>query len=580
MTLSNEQQQWKDWLEKNMPAGDRGNLLPEIFVETLEYAARVRRETPCSMVVPDEIFRNAVLPYAHLDERRDPWRQLLFESFSDTARRAASIEDAVVTLNRQVFDHFDIRYHPTKRPHNHMSVAESIACGYASCTGLSILLACACRAVGIPARLAGTPLWVDGSGNHTWVEFWDHGRWRFIGAAEPGDPERCWFNGIARLAREPDHGIYAAWWEPTGQHFPLSWDADSLEIPGVNRIEAYRQAPTRPQVVTELLVRPREYVCPEIEGPLKLTGALDDPSWLQAPWTEAFLDIECHRKPAPRFRTRVKMLWDDDYFYVGAKLEDPHVWATLTEQNSIIFNDPDFEIFIDPDGDNHKYYEFEINALGTIWELTLEKPYRDGGPVHRGDNMPGLISKVQVQGSPNDPGHQDQGWTVEVAIPWEGLRRYAGSMSVPPRLGDQWRINFSRVHWLIDIVDGTYQKVPRQSHPEDNWVWSPQHAIDMHRPEQWGYVQFEASAETPFVRDSTWPARELLMEIYYAQRQREQPTEVFAELGIRGVRDPSLDEPELLVREDGTWRAEVDCRTPSGEERWRVDSDSKLSRSL
>ena len=84
--------------------------------------------------------------------------------------------------------------------------------------------------------------------------------------------------------------------------------------------------------------------------------------------------------------------------------------------NKIIFNDNDFEIFIDPDGDNHNYYEFEVNPLGTIWELSLDKPYRDGGPIHRGDNMPGLKSAVHIDGSLNDPSDTDTGWSVEVDL--------------------------------------------------------------------------------------------------------------------------------------------------------------------
>jgi hypothetical protein len=44
----------------------------------------------------------------------------------------------------------------------------------------------------------------------------------------------------------------------------------------------------------------------------------------------------------------MKMLWDDDALYVGAWLEEPQVVATLTEKNSVIFHDNDFEVFINP----------------------------------------------------------------------------------------------------------------------------------------------------------------------------------------------------------------------------------------
>jgi hypothetical protein len=51
-----------------------------------------------------------------------------------------------------------------------------------------------------------------------------------------------------------------------------------------------------------------------------------------------------------------------------------------------------------------------------------------------------------------------------------------------------WRINFSRVEWKLDVKDGRYVKVPDTK--EDNWVWSPQFVVDMHRPRMWGCVEF------------------------------------------------------------------------------------------
>ena len=129
------------------------------------------------------------------------------------------------------------------------------------------------------------------------------------------------------------------------------------------------------------MTEPRQYLCHRATSPLDLTGSLDKPFWQDAPWTDDFVDIEGDARPGPRFRTRVKMLWDDDFFYIGAEMEEPHVWATLTDHDCVIFQDNDFEVFIDPDGDNHEYYELEVNALNTTWDLRLVKPYRDGGPA-------------------------------------------------------------------------------------------------------------------------------------------------------------------------------------------------------
>ncbi len=119
------------------------------------------------------------------------------------------------------------------------------------------------------------------------------------------------------------------------------------------------------------------------------------------------------------------MLWDDNYFYVAARLDEPHVWGTLTKHDSVIFHDNDFEIFIDPDGDNHQYYEIEINALNTEWDLFLGKPYRNGGPAVNEWEIPGLKTGVHVYGTLNNPSDRDEGWSVEFAIPWKVLAEYA-----------------------------------------------------------------------------------------------------------------------------------------------------------
>ncbi len=248
---------------------------------------------------------------------------------------------------------------------------------------------------------------------------------------------------------------------------------------------------------------PRKYCCRRVEGPLPLEGGLGDAGWEALAWTEEFVDITGAEALRPRFRTRVKMGWDEEYFHVGAELEEPHVWGTITENNAVMFEDNDFEIFLDPDGDGLNYYEFEINALGSIWELSLPKPYGEGGVPMLGCNIPGLRSRVEVKGTLNDPRDVDEGWSVKVAIPWAGLAQYNAGRSTPPEAGDVWKVNFSRVQWRHEVVEGRYKRIPlhgtwlaeslnpeEQEHPEDNWVWSPQGAVNMHLPRRWGEVEF------------------------------------------------------------------------------------------
>ena len=110
---------------------------------------------------------------------------------------------------------------------------------------------------------------------------------------------------------------------------------------------------------------PKRYAAHRAPSAMRIDGRLDEVAWQRAPWTDTFVDIQGAKLPLPRFRTRAKMLWDDEYLYVAAELEEPHVWATLTAHDSVIFRDNDFELFIDPDGDTHEYYELEVNALET-----------------------------------------------------------------------------------------------------------------------------------------------------------------------------------------------------------------------
>ncbi|HEY2016620.1 MAG TPA: carbohydrate-binding family 9-like protein [Bryobacteraceae bacterium] len=239
-----------------------------------------------------------------------------------------------------------------------------------------------------------------------------------------------------------------------------------------------------PSLASEFL--PRHYTCARAATPIHIDGKLDDAAWNRAPWTGWFVDIRGGSWAKPRFRTRAKMLWDDENLYVAAQLEEPDVWGTLTEHDSVIFRDNDFEVFLNPTGDTKNYFEFEINALNTGWDLFLPKPYNQGGKADNSWEIPGLRTAVAIQGTLNKPGDRDHGWTVEIAFPWTAFRERSGAGRPEP--GAEWRINFSRVEWRVRVADGKYEKLPGR---EDNWVWSPQGVVNMHVPEHWGFVKFK-----------------------------------------------------------------------------------------
>lgn len=240
-------------------------------------------------------------------------------------------------------------------------------------------------------------------------------------------------------------------------------------------------------------ITPRSYSCRYTSTPITVDGDITDKAWVQAEWTADFVDIRGYDfRPTPIYRTRAKMLYDDKYLYVAFEIEEPHLWGAITERDQTIYWDNDIEIFIDPDSDSRNYQEYEFNVLGTEWDLFLTEPQARGGVHINNFNLAGLKTAVKHYGTVNDPSDRDEKWTFEVAMPIEGVLQSSYNKHQP--LSDQtWRINFSRVEWLkFEVINGKYQKLPGTSGfgHEENWVWSPTGAVDMHRPEHWGYLKF------------------------------------------------------------------------------------------
>ena len=305
-----------------------------------------------------------------------------------------------------------------------------------------------------------------------------------------------------------------------------------------------------------LFTIPSSYVIAYTPTSPIIDGDLGDNQWKNVVWTDCFQDIEGDLKPNPYYDTRVKMLWDSSYLYVAAEMKEPHLWGNLTKRDQIVIYDNDFEIFIDPLNTTHNYFEIEVNTLNTIFDLFLSKPYRNGGSALFSWNTPGMLHAVKMYGSLNNPNDRDEGWTVEFAIPFSSLT--LGNNVNIPQEGDIWRINFSRVQWETDVVNGEYVKRKDSQGkvlPENNWVWSSQGVIDMHRPERWGYLQFSTKSVNDklpvFSLPYTEKQRKYLWLIYYKQKDFQRMNLRYAssleELGLPKKVDIDGFENELVV---------------------------------
>jgi len=235
------QREGMQFLIENMPERDLQNLSADYLLENTALAYQAAVEAPWGKRLPQAIFLNDVLPYASLNERRDDWRKKIREIALPLVKGSSTPGEAAQALNRQIFQIVHVRY-STERKKPDQSALESMESGLATCSGLSILLVDACRACGVPARVAGTPMWKNMRGNHTWVEVWDDG-WHFVGAAEPDGKglDHGWFNGDAAQAIRdvPQHAIYASSFRKTGLAFPLVWDFSIQWVPAVNVTDRY-----------------------------------------------------------------------------------------------------------------------------------------------------------------------------------------------------------------------------------------------------------------------------------------------------------------------------------------------------
>jgi len=268
-----------------------------------------------------------------------------------------------------------------------------------------------------------------------------------------------------------------------------------------------------------LFTTPKSYVASYTKNAPLIDGDINDTAWQQAKWSDDFIDIEGDLKPNPPLKTNIKMLWDDTCLYIAVKVMDPNVWATLKKRDDIIFMDNDVEVFIDPSTTTHEYFEIEWNAINTIFDLFLNKPYRNNGKPISSWDVKGMRSAVKIQGTLNDPSDTDKGWTVEIAIPFKALS--LGNRRSTPGEGTFWRFNFSRVEWDTKVVDGKYEKLKDNNGrnlPEHNWVWSPQGVINMHFPERFGYLQFTKKDNPPaFVLPYAELQKQYLWLVYYRQ---------------------------------------------------------------
>lgn len=266
----------------------------------------------------------------------------------------------------------------------------------------------------------------------------------------------------------------------------------------------------------------RSYVCYPVSEQFTIDGKLDEPGWNSVRSSEEFVNILGRPYSCADSAVRFKMTYDSEFLYIGAEVKEKSIWAKHEKSGPNLFTDNAFEIFIDPNGNTHNYMEFQVNAMGTLAVLTLSMPYRDGNPKVKILKNTDVLSEVHVYGTLNNPMDVDSSWTVEMAIPWKLIKKY--TTIGEPLNKDTYRVNFATVRWHMETT--AEGEIVKKMQEHKKWpvmpeyaAWSPQYEIDLHKPENWGYVKFtnNNSQNVEFNCTEEESIKWFLREIYYYQ---------------------------------------------------------------
>ncbi len=173
--------------------------------------------------IPDAIRHSALEAETVLGETPCNWRPVLEPIFRPAVANCRSAREATLAIASRIGELTGV-YYDMGRRHPCMNALEALAEKKVSCTGQSILLVCALRSVGIPARAVGIATWNHVRGNHTWVEAWFEGQWHMVEFNEKDFNTPWVMEAIGMLAADhPLQRILAV--QPGGSHrFPTVWD--------------------------------------------------------------------------------------------------------------------------------------------------------------------------------------------------------------------------------------------------------------------------------------------------------------------------------------------------------------------
>lgn len=216
-----------------------------------------------------------------------------------------------------------------------------------------------------------------------------------------------------------------------------------------------------------------------------IDGNLNEASWQNAADTSVFTVWDGSAASAS-LRTTAKMIWDDQFLYVAFSARDPDVYATYTARDARLWEQDNFEVFVTVPGTTG-YVEAEGSPRGTIWDGVFTNVFQGPGGSY---TLTGLLVACRVNGTLNNSGDQDAGFTGEMRLPFADI--YQGLPGGRPTNGTQLRLNLNRINWNTPATQGG----PGAAGSDTYYAWSPVTgaSVSFHRPDKFGTVTFSTNS--------------------------------------------------------------------------------------
>jgi glucose/arabinose dehydrogenase len=180
---------------------------------------------------------------------------------------------------------------------------------------------------------------------------------------------------------------------------------------------------------------PTAFECRWATGPIKIDGKADEEAWKNAQVIDTFYLPWLGPKARKSLTaTKARLLWDREYLYFHADMQDSDLYADVKEHDGMTWDNDVFELFFKPADDKPGYYEFQVNAAGTIMDMFIPRRGSGGYQRYKKDGEFHIDAKVVLRGTLNNWRDKDEGWSVEGRIPWKDFFRTGGRPAIDERL--------------------------------------------------------------------------------------------------------------------------------------------------